>query len=66
VTYVKSIEQEAAALFPKGKAYEGRKQLRDDIQEFADRKGFFCRHGWYQDLLQQVKSIAFSEDSKRE
>jgi hypothetical protein len=38
--YIRSIEEEAAALFPQGKIYASRAKLREEVRDFADRKGF--------------------------
>jgi hypothetical protein len=38
--YIKSFEEEAAALFPKRKIYPSRAKLREEVRDFADRKGF--------------------------
>jgi hypothetical protein len=38
--YIKSIEEEVAALFPQGKIYASRAKLREEARDFADRKRF--------------------------
>jgi hypothetical protein len=38
--YIYSIQTEASRLFPAGKMYASRKQLREEVTQFADRKGF--------------------------
>jgi hypothetical protein len=34
------MEQEASSLFPQGKVYASRAHLREEVRDFADRKGF--------------------------
>jgi hypothetical protein len=46
VAVIQSIAQEAAELFPVGKMYKNRDDLRQELNEFANRKGFaITTHG---------------------
>jgi hypothetical protein len=43
--YLKSIEQEAATLFPSGKIFVSIKQLREELRQFGHKKGFVFATG---------------------
>jgi hypothetical protein len=38
--HINAIEQEASSLFPQGKVYASRAHLREEVRDFAARKGF--------------------------